>query len=181
MLNQLTTPRLILNPITPDIINELFKTKTKEQIIEHFGFDEDGYLHLEEMNTKGMVTHRLSLFVFLLIDKETNKPLGECGFHTWNLRHRRAEVFYMLRKDEYKQKGIMSEALKVVLEFGFTQMGLHRVEGLVADWNTPSVKLLLKNNFVKEGTMREDYFVDGKNESSDCYSLLKWEWEKHNT
>jgi ribosomal-protein-alanine N-acetyltransferase len=26
--------------------------------------------------------------------------------------------------------------------------------------------------------MREDYVVDGKNEDSECYSLLKWEWER---
>ena len=37
-------------------------------------------------------------------------------------------------------------------------------------------KLLIE--LVKEGTIREDYVVDGKNEDSDQYSLLKQEWKK---
>ena len=74
--------RLILKPITPSIINELFRTKTKSEIIDFFGVDEVGYLRYEEMHEKGMETDRMSLFVFLLINKETALPIGKCGFHT---------------------------------------------------------------------------------------------------
>jgi len=70
--------------------------------------------------------------------------------------------------------------LSAVLDFGFTQLELHRIAALVASSNTPSLKLLEHYGFMKEGTMREDYVVDGKNEDSECYSLLKWEWEQHN-
>ena len=51
-------------------------------------------------------------------------------------------------------------------------MKLHRIEALVADWNIASVKLLLKNNFIKEGTLKEHYLVDGVFEDSDCYALI---------
>lgn len=173
---ELHTERLLLKGITPSLIHHLFNTKTREEIVRFFGMDEAGYNHYKDMHEKGMETHRLSLFVFLLIEKESGLPLGECGFHTWNATHRRAEVFYMLRKDEYKQKGYMREALKAVLEFGFTQMNLHRVEALIADWNIPSLKLLQRYGFTREGVMREDYCVAGKNEDSTCYSLLKREW-----
>jgi [ribosomal protein S5]-alanine N-acetyltransferase len=180
MYSEIHTSRLILKPITPAVIHDLYNTKSKQEIISFFGFDEIGYEHFKNMHEKGMETYRISAFFFLLIDKETHRPIGECGFHTWNKTHRRTELFYLLRNDEYKQKGLMTEALKAVLEFGFTQLDLHRIEALVADWNTPSVKLLQHYKFTKEGTMREDYCVNGKNENSDCYSLLKWEWEKHN-
>lgn len=42
---------------------------------------------------------------------------------------------------------------------------------------TPEIIKELFNSKTKEGTMREDYGVNGKNEDADCYSLLKWEWE----
>ncbi|MEC4003719.1 GNAT family protein [Flavobacterium sp. SUN052] len=174
---EITTERLILKSITPAIINELFNTKTKEEIITYFGFDEFGYEHYKEMYEKGVETHRLSIFVFLMIDKATNLPIGECGFHTWNATHKRAEIFYNMRNETFKQKGLMSEALKTVLEYGFTKLNLHRIEALIAIENEPSLKLLLKNGFTKEGIMREDYVVNGKNEDSHCFSLLKWEWE----
>lgn len=73
----------------------------------------------------------------------------------------------------------MTEALETVLKFGFTELNLHRVEALIADENEPSKRLLLRYGFLKEGTMREDYVVNGVNEDSDCYALLKWEWEKN--
>ena len=130
------------------------------------------------MHEHGMETHRLSMYFFLLINRENNLPIGECGFHTWNKSHNRAELFYSLRNDADKQKGFMTEALQAVLDFGFNQLNLHRITALVAAYNIPSVKLLLRYGFTKEGTMREDYIVDGKNEDSDCYSLLKWEWKK---
>lgn len=174
----ITTPRLILKSITPVIINELFETKSKEEIKSYFGFDDTAFEHYREMHEKGMETHRISLFFFLLTDKETNLPIGECGFHTWTATHNRAEVFYNMRNEDFKQKGFMSEALKAVLEFGFAELKLHRVEALIAAENEPSLRLLLRYGFTKEGTMREDYAVNGVNEDSDCYSLLKWEWEK---
>jgi ribosomal-protein-alanine N-acetyltransferase len=73
----------------------------------------------------------------------------------------------------------MTEVVPHVVQYGFEEMGLHRIEALVANWNTPSVKLLQKNQFVYEGIVREDYVVNDKNEDSDCYSLLKQEWQSH--
>ncbi len=175
---EITTPRLILKSITPALIHELFNTKTKEELKSYFGFDDDGFEHYKTMHEKGMETHRLSLFLFLLIEKASGLPIGECGFHTWAASHNRAEVFYNMRKDDHKQKGYMTEALEAVLKYGFTDLKLHRVEALIAAENEPSLRLLLRYGFSKEGTMREDYVVNGKNEDSDCYSLLKWEWEQ---
>lgn len=70
----------------------------------------------------------------------------------------------------------MTEALREVLNYGFSELKLHRIEALVAESNIPSIRLLKRFGFTKEGTMREDYVVNGVSEDSDCYSLLKWEW-----
>ena len=170
------TERLILKKITPSVIHHLFETKNKEELLTIFGTDEKGYAHYKEMHELGMETHRLSLCFFLVMRKDTGLTIGECGFHTLNNTHKRAEVFYSLRNDADKRNGFMTEALLPILEFGFTQLHLHRICALVANSNSPSIKLLQKYKFVKEGTLREDYRVDGKNEDSDCYSLLSWEW-----
>lgn len=176
---EITTPRLILKSITPAIVHELFNTKSEEEIKTYFGFDDNAFDHYKDMHEKGMETHRISLLFFLLIEKESGLPIGECGFHTWTAMHNRAEVFYNMRTDASKQKGYMTEALEAVLKYGFTELKLHRIEALIAAENEPSLRLLLRYGFTKEGTMREDYVVDGVNEDSDCYSLLKWEWEKN--
>lgn len=173
MLNtEIITERFVLHPLSPARIHELFETKSKEEIIAFLGIDEESYGRYETMHEGGMETNRYSHHFFLIIEKASGIPMGECGFHTWDRRHHRAELFYLLRKDEYKNKGYMTEILKTVLDFGFKEMKLHRTKALVANWNEPSVKLLKRFGFTFEGTMREDYLIDGKYESSDCYSLL---------
>ena len=176
----IATPRLTLISITPQTIRDLFRSNSDEEIKEFLGVDDMGFKHYKEMYLQGMETHRISHFFFLIILNETNKPIGECGFHTWNKTHRRAELFYLLRQNEYKQQGIMTEALRYVLNYGFTELQLHRIQACVAIENIASVRLIQKYGFTREGTSREDYCVNGINEDSEVYSLLKWEWDKQN-
>lgn len=175
----LETPRLNLQLITPAYIHHIFETMTKAQIQTLMGFEENAYQHHLEMHENGMETHRLSLRYFLLKEKGSGRPVGECGFHTWNATHRRAELFYRLFEEASRGKGLMTEALQVVLDHGFTTMNLHRVAALVWKDNLPSLKLLEHYGFQFEGTLREDYVVDGKSEDSECYALLSWEWRKN--
>ena len=171
------TERLFLKGVTPALIHQVFRQLDPEAIKRFFGVDDAGYEHYKNMHEKGMETHRISHFAFLLFEKNNPIPIGDCGFHSWYATHRRAELFYALRNESFMRKGYVSEALPVVLAFGFQEMNLHRVEALVADWNEPSVRLLLKSGFQKEGTAREDYFYNGQFEHSDQYSLLRSEWE----
>src|SRR6478752_7515719 len=173
----INTNRLILKGISPQVIHELFATGSEDDIKAFFGIDEKGYQRFKEMHEKGIVTHAYSLFFFLLIEKDTGKPIGECGFHTWNKTHMRAEIYYIKRADAYMRKVFMTEALEQVIKYGFENMELHRIEALIAYSNIPSLKLMGRLGFVFEGTMREDYVVNGKSEDSDCYSLLKQEWQ----
>jgi ribosomal-protein-alanine N-acetyltransferase len=130
------------------------------------------------MFEQGMEAYRVTTFYFLLIDKASSKVLGECGFHSWNRPHQKAELFYSLRNETNKRKGYMSEALETILKYAFTALGLHRVAAFTSPSNDASIAVLGHFGFSKEGTLREDYLVNGIHEDSICYSLLKWEWEK---
>lgn len=172
----LTTERFTLESITPKKIHWLFDTKDDSQICEYLGIDEVNLPHYRNMHEGGMETNRYSHYYFLIRDKESAIPMGECGFHTWDRKHHRAELFYLLRLDEYKNKGYMTEIIKTVIGFGFKELKLHRMQALVANWNEPSLKLLKRFNFVFEGTSREDYLFEGKFEDSERFSLLASEW-----
>ena len=172
----LETAQLVLKSITPAFIHGLFNESNQQEIMLYFNCDASGYYHLKNMHENGMETHRISLFYFLLFDKETNICIGECGFHTWNKTHARAELFYSLKEDIYKRKGLMTQALSEIIGFGFKQLKIHRIEALTADWNAASIKLLENFSFTKEGIMREDYLVGENYENSACYALLKHEW-----
>ncbi len=174
---QIITNRLLLKGVTPSVVSKLFENHSSQQVKDFFQFDDTELSKLKLQNEQGMETFRLSLYYFLLIEKTTEKIIGECGFHTWNATHHRADLFYSLRNEDFKKQGYMTEALEKVLSFGFESLDLHRVQALVAYDNIPSLKLLAKYGFKKEGTAREDYLVDGKFEDSECYALLKQEWK----
>ena len=169
----LETERLILNSMTPKRVHTLFHSFSKEEIMSKLGADEQAFRNYEEMHLNGMETFQTSFYYFIIVRKDNHFPIGECGFHSWNKKHKRAELFYKLNSDSNKRKGFVSEVLPFVLEFGFKQMDLNRIEAYIADYNEPSKRLLIKNNFIKEGTLRKHYYFEGNFEDSDCYSLLR--------
>lgn len=170
----LHTSRLEIVIVTPALIHEIFDQLNTQEQMQFFGVDEQGLSHYREMHEAGMETHRISMKLFLL--KLNGVVIGECGFHTWNIRHHRAELFYVIRNDENKRKGYVSEALPVILAHGFNDMNLNRIAALTADWNHASLAVMKKFGFTFEGVMREDYVVGDIHEDSVCYSLLKREW-----
>ncbi len=169
---ELQTERMSLRKITPELIHHYFNTLGKQQIMELLGLEEAEYSTYRQMHEEGMETFRLTMLYFLLIRKADGSILGNCGFHTWNKTHHRAELFYALKRDEDKGQGYLTEVLPLVLAFGFSDMGLHRIEACVAARNTPSVRLLQRQGFVQEGTLREHYLVDDVYEDSDVYALI---------
>lgn len=173
----LETSRLILKAVDPPMFHHLFSSLSKEEFCHYMGLSEPDYDYNKQMHEKGMETHRLSLFFFLLIDKASGKVIGDCGFHTWNAYHRRAELFYNMRNESFRKQGLMTEALETILRYGYEQLNLHRIEALVGESNEPSNRLLKHFGFTFEGVMREDYNINGKNEDSVCFSLLKHEWD----
>jgi ribosomal-protein-alanine N-acetyltransferase len=109
--------------------------------------------------------------------KGQNKAIGVCGFHNWSKGDRRSEIGYILSKDMWRM-GIMTEALDMLIPFGFSSMDLNRIDAIVHIDNIPSINLLEKFNFTREGLLRcYKYYMGGFH---DFYmlSLLKNEYNK---
>jgi ribosomal-protein-alanine N-acetyltransferase len=176
---ELTTPRLILRKLTPEAYKYLHENLDDKGLSAFLGLGSEAALQREKDKYKqGYTSFNRSLVNFQLIEKETGEAIGDCGYHTWSPPHLRAEIGYGLHSDNYKGKGLMTEALKSVLGYGFNQMGLHRIEAMAAPYNTASVRLLQNMGFTFEGTLRQHYNVNGNMEDSVMYSLLKHEFIK---
>lgn len=67
----------------------------------------------------------------------------------------------------------MSRIVPVVIDYGYTQMKLHRIEAFVEPSNTQSIRLLEKFQFEKEGYCKEHYYYEGKYDDSVMYALIK--------
>ena len=104
--------------------------------------------------------------------KGNDKLLGIIGHYRIYPEHFRSEIGYMLLS-EFQNQGITTEAIKLVLKYGFTSMNLHSVEAVIDPRNTASEKVLQKNGFIKEAHFIENEFYGGKFIDSVFYCLLK--------
>ena len=77
----------------------------------------------------------------------------------------------------YWRRGIMSEALGIVIRFAFRSVNLNRLQALVMPGNIASVRLLATLDFTEEGTLREYMFFKGKYQDLISFSLLQREFE----
>ena len=110
--------------------------------------------------------------------KETSEVVGNINLLEVYDKDENCEVGYCLGR-KYWSKGIVSEALFKVLEYGFEEVGFQRIAAHVEAENLASWKVMEKCNMVYEGTFRN--FVKNNNGSfSDCryYSILKDEYKK---
>jgi [ribosomal protein S5]-alanine N-acetyltransferase len=175
----LETERLYLSAFTPEVCHHLFTACSDSEIMDYMGFKTKEELADEkEKFSKGLTTFFHTFRNFRVVRKSDGIVMGRCGYHTWCETHRRAEVGYFLLDDSYKEQGYMTEALGAVLAHGFEVMGLQRIEAYIADYNTPSKKLLERYGFKCEGIAREHYVVNNINEDSVLLSIIRSEYEQ---
>jgi len=110
--------------------------------------------------------------------REDGNVIGTCGYYGFHGWHTRASIGYELARSHWRQ-GIMTEALGAVIEFGFREVGLNRIQAVVMPENEGSDKLLEKLGFRREGVLRE-YENWGEKGYVDVsmFSLLRYEYKQ---
>jgi ribosomal-protein-alanine N-acetyltransferase len=109
--------------------------------------------------------------------KKDNTVIGTCGYNNWFKRSSRGEIGYEIGK-KYWGNGYASEAIKEILNYGFKKMNLNRIEAFTVPEAIPSIKLLEKLGFKKEGLLKEFGYWNGKYWDENIYALLKKDWIK---
>jgi ribosomal-protein-alanine N-acetyltransferase len=103
---------------------------------------------------------------------EHNEMIGSVGLLRFDFEHRHAEVGYEIAR-RWWGRGLTSEAAAAVIRYGFSVLGLHRIEAGVLPGNDASVRVLQKLGFVEEGTRRDYLHAKGRFHSFRWFSLLE--------
>jgi ribosomal-protein-alanine N-acetyltransferase len=178
LIEEIKTERLRLRKLTPEVYRYIYAHYSDAELTEFLKLKSAEDLNTEKEKYRlGLSTHYISFVNFQLLDRHTGAHLGGCGFHTWYPRHRRAEIGYNLLSESQMRQGLMSEAVKVILNYGFETMNLNRVEACIGKNNAASISLVKKFGFIQEGNLREHYNKDGELQDSLIFSLLKNEYE----
>lgn len=175
----LETERLILRP---------FREEDKDFVLEHFSKYEineySSFKDLETMEEAIELYERLfspsanpDAFRLVMVLKETGAPIGTLGFHRYSKQDNRAELGYDMMK-AYWGRGLMIEAVREIIRYGFMEMDLNRIEADANAKNVRSTKLMLNIGFKREGTLRQKFFYKGGFHDAEIFSILKEDWKR---
>ncbi|RTZ03727.1 N-acetyltransferase [Flavobacterium bomense] len=169
----LETERLLLRRVNTNDIKEIFELRSNPETMKYIPrplvkTNEDALEHIAMIDTKIEANEGINWAITL---KDNPKLIGVIGHYRIKPEHYRAEIGYMLLP-EYHGKGIISEAVKEAVNYGFQIMKLHSIEAMIDPDNDASAKILEKNGFVREGHLKENEFFDGRFFDTLIYSLL---------
>ena len=89
-----------------------------------------------------------------------DKLIGTCGFNYWTRGQTRAEISYDV-SSQYWGQGIATNAIKEIVDFGFSKMKVTRIQATVEVGNVASCKVLEKNGFKREGILVKYGYING--------------------
>jgi RimJ/RimL family protein N-acetyltransferase len=101
--------------------------------------------------------------------------IGYCGLSSISQQNCNAEYFILIGDDKFWNKGIGTQAGIEVLEYGFTELRLHRIWLTVSECNPGAIKSYEKIGFKVEGRMRESCYRNGEYHDKIVMGILNEE------
>ena len=109
-----------------------------------------------------MMTKRSDLVIFVIEEIASEKVIGTCQLLNINWIHRSAELQIRIGEAANQGKGYGTEAVRILCEFGLTDLNLHRIYLHVFANNRRAIRAYEKSGFEQEGVLRDAAFIDGK-------------------
>lgn len=142
--------------------------KTREAVAHMIG-------HFERDFTK-----RKTIFLGICLRSEPGTIVGIGEMFDYDPKVNAITIGYRLN-EAYWSRGIAANAVKLMADYLFRELGLNRVQAFVMPENARSHPVLLKNGFTLEGTIRQGQLWTGKGiVDLMLYSLLRSDWEALN-
>ena len=115
------------------------------------------------------------LFDLAIVLRASNELVGRCGLYVTNPEMREASLWYVLNRRHWG-KGLVPEAARVLLSFGFGSLGLHRVYVDSDPRNAASIRVAEKLGMRKEAHFRENAWIKGEWTDSVILAILDREY-----
>jgi len=175
---ELETERLVLGEITKGHDEWYLRHFSIPEIVDGQGFDapKDIEAAREELDKYivGLFREGDGIRWGIRLKNET-EFVGSAGFYSWDKHSRRARMGYDLRPERWGN-GLMTEAMRRIIRYGFEDMDLNRIEVTIMATNERSIAMAERLGFKREGVMREYSVWKGAFVDEYPYSILASEW-----
>lgn len=117
--------------------------------------------------------------IFTVSDSQTKEHVGHIELNSIDRKNKSACICRVLVGPEASRcRGIGLQMMRKILEVGFCELDLHRIELNVFDFNAPAIACYEKAGFIREGLHRDVRKIGNEFWSLYRMSILKDEWEK---
>ncbi len=114
---------------------------------------------------------------FAIVEKDTNKVIGNCSLHNVNGVHRHAQFGIFIGEKTYWNQGIGTEATGLILDFGFNILNLNNINLEVAEFNKRAARSYEKAGFRYVGKRSKYAFMAGQYHDVLIYEMLAENFE----
>ena len=108
---------------------------------------------------------------------ENNELLGNIGFNSLDIINRNGALGVLIGNPKYQRKGYGTEALKLILDYGFSFLNLRNISLSVFEYNEPAYNLYKKVGFKEAGRLRKAVEIMGKTYDVIIMDMLKEEFQ----
>ena len=187
MLFEYETKRLVLRVLQPKEAGQVldFYLRDKE-LFEKFEPDrmENFYTvnyQRQVLAFENKMMGQSSLFRYYVYEKEDQERIiGTISLHNINRGYfSSCEIGYKF-SSEVHGRGYATEAIGEIIEGVFTQLRLHRIMAYVIPDNMPSIRLLERLEFHREGICRDYLYLQGRWQDHMQFSLLSSDYSSDN-
>jgi ribosomal-protein-alanine N-acetyltransferase len=172
-----TTGRLVLRRPAPQDADALFAIYSHPEVMRYWSrrplVTRDEAVAMIENMVTGLADGTWHSWAVTRQGDDT--PIGVCSLFNFVTGCRRAELGYILARASWGQ-GVMTEALGSVIAHAFGPLDLRRLEADADPRNAGSLRLLTRLGFVREGTLRARWEIEGEISDTAFYGLLKGDW-----
>ncbi|WP_298207913.1 GNAT family N-acetyltransferase [Acidovorax sp.] len=112
-----------------------------------------------------------SSYAFGIFDADSHALVGGCGLNQFNLLNGFCNLGYWVRQS-WQRQGAALAAVQALSRFAFAELQLGRVEIVVAQHNTPSLRLAERSGAVRECLARNRLKVHGNFTDAYVFSLI---------
>lgn len=168
-IQPITTKRFLLREIMDSDIQHIYLGLSNPQVIKHYGVSFDS---LAATEAQIQWYKRAEQYWWAICSIDNQQFYGAGGLNDLSAAHKKAEIGLWLLP-EFWGNGIMREVMPFICNYGFDELGLHRIEGFVESGNQNCKRAMAKLDFEYEGTMKDCEVKDGQYISVDIYAKLK--------
>lgn len=169
--------KIYLRPLVRDDLNEVYLSWLNDPEVNCYL--ESGLFPTTMDSLKrfyDQVTGSADQVILAMIDRETDKHIGNVKLGPISWVHRRATFGILIGDKQFWGRGIGTEATKLMVEYGFFRLNLKRVDLGVYACHEAALRLYQKIGFKVEGRFREDLFLGDRYEDRLWMGLLRSEY-----